>query len=95
MDGGLVHVSEEGTPQGSPLTAPTQKATWVVGACRGWDRVADGDLVVVAADQDFADDEPQYALLLVEGQLVQAIVEAAEESFEGPLVQVRVMVYGR
>jgi len=27
MDGGLVHASEEGTPQGSPLTAPTQSQT--------------------------------------------------------------------
>ena len=27
MDGGLVHASEEGTPQGSPLTAPTQSRT--------------------------------------------------------------------
>jgi hypothetical protein len=44
--------------------------------------VADRDLVVVAADQDFADDEPQDALLLVEGELVQAVVEAAEEAFE-------------
>jgi len=42
--------------------------------------VADRDRVVVAADEDFADDESQDALLLVEGQLVQAIVEAAEES---------------
>ena len=45
--------------------------------------MADGDRVVVAADQDFADDEPQDALLFVEGQLVQAVVEAAEEAFEG------------
>src|SRR6266567_56541 len=64
-------------------TAPTQKATWVIGACRGRDRVADRDLVVVAADQNFADDEPEDPLLFVEGELVQAVVEAAEESFEG------------
>src|ERR1019366_1343627 len=64
-------------------TAPTQKVTWVIGACWGGDRVADGDRVVVAADQDFADDEPQDALLFVEGQLVQAVVEATEEPFEG------------
>ena len=44
--------------------------------------MADRDLVVVAADQDFADDQPQDALLLVEGQLVEAVVEAPEEAFE-------------
>src|SRR5205823_5680548 len=68
MDGGLVHVSEEGTPQGSPLTAPTQRATWVTGVVWSWDRVADRDCVVLAADQDFADDEAQYALLFVEAE---------------------------
>ena len=28
--------SAEGTPQGASVTAPTQKVTWVVGACSGW-----------------------------------------------------------
>jgi hypothetical protein len=45
--------------------------------------VADRDLVVFAADQDFADDEPQDPLLFVEVELVEAIVQAAEEAFEG------------
>src|SRR5215207_3688644 len=48
-----------GTPQGGIVTAPTQKVTWLAGACGGGDRVADGDLFVVAADEHFADDEPQ------------------------------------
>ena len=39
--------------------------------------------VVVAADQDFADDEPQDALLFGDVELVQAVGEAAEEPFEG------------
>ena len=36
-----------------------------------------------AADQDFADDEPQDALLAGDVELVQAVGEAAEEPFEG------------
>jgi hypothetical protein len=43
--------------------------------------VADRDLVVFA-DQDFADDEPQDALLLVVAELMETVGEAAEESFE-------------
>ena len=80
---GTLEERTRGTPQGSAVTAPTQEATWVIGACRGGDRVADRDRVVVAADQNFADDESQDALLLVEGQLVQAVVEATEEPLEG------------
>src|ERR1039458_9274301 len=64
-------------------TAPTQKVTRLVGVCGGGDRVADGDRVVVVADQDLADDEPQDALLFGDVELVQAVVEAAEEPFEG------------
>src|SRR5688572_1703439 len=64
------------------MTAPTQWATWVVGACWGGDRVSDGDVVVVASDEYFADDEPQDALLFFEGQLVQSVGEAPEEAFE-------------
>src|ERR1019366_4145149 len=64
-------------------TAPTQKVTWVIGACGGGDRVADGDRVVVSADQDFADDKSQDALLFVEVQLVEAVGETAEEALEG------------
>ena len=45
--------------------------------------MADRDLVVVAADQDFADDESQDALLAGDVELVQAVGEAAEEPFEG------------
>ena len=82
MEGGLVAASEEGTPQGSPLTAPTQKVTWVIGACGGGDCVADGDRVVVASDEDFADDEPQNALLFLEAQLIEPGGESAEEPFE-------------
>ena len=81
-DGTLVQ-RDKGTPQGSAMTAPTQKVTWVIGACRGGDRVSDGDGVVVASDQDFADDEPQDALLAGDVELVQAVGEAAEEPFEG------------
>ena len=64
------------------MTAPTQKVTGVIGACGGRDRVADRDGVVVAADQDFADDESQDALLSGDVELVQAVGEAAEEPFE-------------
>src|ERR1019366_6131411 len=71
-------------------TAPTQKVTWVIGACGGGDRVADGDRVVVSADQDFADDKSQDALLFVEVELVlvevgrvEAVGETAEEALEG------------
>ena len=71
-----------GTPQGGIRTAPTQKVTGVIGACGGRDRVADRDGVVVAADQDFADDESQDALLSGDVELVQAVGEAAEEPFE-------------
>jgi uncharacterized protein (DUF362 family) len=44
--------------------------------------VADGDGVVVAADEYFAHDEAQDALLFLEGQLVEPVAEAAEEAFE-------------
>ena len=63
---------EEGVPQGASVTAPTQKVTWVIGACGGGDCVSDRDRVVVAADQDFADDEPQDALAFLEGQVARA-----------------------
>ena len=45
--------------------------------------MSDRDGVVVAADQDFADDEPQDALLAGGVELVQTVSEAAEEPFEG------------
>ena len=45
--------------------------------------MADGDRVVVAADQDFADDESQDALLFLDTQPVESVGESAEESFEG------------
>ena len=80
---GALEQRTKGTPQGSAVTAPTQKVTWVIGACGGRDRVSDGDGVVVAADQDFADDEPQDALLAGDVELVQAVVETAEEPVEG------------
>jgi hypothetical protein len=68
-DGALVE-RDKGTPQGSAMTAPTQKVTRVVGAHGGGDRVADRDLVVLASDQDFADDEPQDPLLFGDVELV-------------------------
>ena len=43
----------------------------------------DRDRVVVAADEHFADDEPQDALLGGDVELVQLVGEAAEESIEG------------
>ncbi|MDQ6806192.1 MAG: reverse transcriptase N-terminal domain-containing protein, partial [Actinomycetota bacterium] len=43
VEQGRLHRTEEGTPQGGVVTAPTQKVTWVVGACGGGDRVSDGD----------------------------------------------------
>jgi Reverse transcriptase (RNA-dependent DNA polymerase) len=67
---GVFESAIAGTPQGGVATAPTQWVTSVGASVRGGDRVADRDLVVVAADQDFADDEPQDALLLVERELV-------------------------
>jgi hypothetical protein len=45
--------------------------------------VSDGDGVVVAADEHLADDEPQDALLFVDGELVEAVGEPCEERFEG------------
>ena len=42
FEGGVVAAIEAGTPQGSPMTAPTQRVTWVIGAvwgsgsCVGW-----------------------------------------------------------
>ena len=45
--------------------------------------MSDRDRVVVSSDQHFADDEPQNALLFGGVELVQAVVEAAEEPFEG------------
>jgi hypothetical protein len=51
--------------------------------------VADRALVVVFADQDFADNEPQDALLLVEAELVETVGEAAAESFEGVSAKLR------
>ena len=72
-----------GTPQGGILTAPTQKVTWVIGPGGGGDRVTDGDRVVVSADQYFAHDEPEDALLFVEVELVETVGETAEEAFEG------------
>jgi hypothetical protein len=44
--------------------------------------VSDRDVVVVASDEYFADDEPQDALLFFEGQLVQSVGDAAEEALE-------------
>jgi hypothetical protein len=71
------------------VTAPTQEVTWVATGCGGGDRVADRALVVVFADQDFADNEPQDALLLVEAELVETVGEAAAESFEGVSARLR------
>ena len=45
--------------------------------------MADGDRVVVAADQDFADDEPEDPLLFVEVELVESVRESTEEALEG------------
>ena len=81
---GSLAATPSGTPQGSGATAPTQKATLVVVvSVRGGDGVSDRDLFVIAADQDFADDEPQDPLLVVEGQLVEAVAEAGEEALQG------------
>jgi hypothetical protein len=63
------------------VTAPTQKVIGSLGPVGGGDRMADRDRVV-AADHDFADDEPQDALLFLEGQLIEPVGESAEESFE-------------
>src|SRR6266511_2537761 len=63
-------------------TAPTQLATWRSVAARRGDRVTDGDIVLLAADEDFAHDEAQDALLLVHGELVEAVGEAGEEALE-------------
>jgi hypothetical protein len=81
-DGSLEQRSR-GTPQGGVVTAPTQKVTWVIGARGGGDCVSDRDRVVVAADQDFAHDEPQDALLFCERELVEPVGETVEEAFEG------------
>ncbi len=44
--------------------------------------MADRDRVVVAADQDLADDEAQDALLFGDAELVETVGEAGEEAFE-------------
>jgi hypothetical protein len=44
--------------------------------------VADGDRILVAADQHFAHDEPQDALLFLDAELVEPVGEAAEEAIE-------------
>ena len=49
---GVVIDTEQGVPQGGVMTAPTQQVTWVIGACRGGDRVSDCDAVV--ADENFS-----------------------------------------
>src|SRR6266545_2820030 len=82
IEEGVWSESVEGTPQGASVTAPTQLATWRSVAARRGDRVTDGDIVLLAADEDFAHDEAQDALLLVHGQLVEAVGEAGEEAFE-------------
>jgi hypothetical protein len=83
IEDGVVIGVDEGVPQGSPMTAPTQWATCSVGAWgRGGDGVADGDRVVVAADEDLADDESQDALLVGDVEVVESVGEAAEEAFE-------------
>jgi hypothetical protein len=81
-DGSLVE-RDRGTPQGSAVTAPTQWVTSVGASVRGGDRVADGDLVFVAADQHLAHDESQDPLLLFGVQLVETVAQAGEEAFEG------------
>jgi hypothetical protein len=45
--------------------------------------VTDRDLVLVAADEDLADDEPQDALLAGGVELFESVGEAAEELVEG------------
>src|SRR5450755_3709461 len=37
VEQGRLHRTEEGTPQGGVVTAPTQKVTWVIRACGGRD----------------------------------------------------------
>src|SRR5215218_1066178 len=65
-------------------TAPTQWVTSITAAAgRGGDRVPDGDRVVVTADENFADHEPQDALLAGDVELVEAVGEAAEEPLDG------------
>jgi hypothetical protein len=44
--------------------------------------VSDGDVVLLAADEDFAHDEAEDALLLMHGELVEAVGEASEEALE-------------
>jgi hypothetical protein len=44
--------------------------------------VSDRDVVVVASDEYFADDEPQGALAFLGVELVEAVAEAGEEAFE-------------
>ena len=45
--------------------------------------MADGDGVVVAADQHLAHDEAQDALLFIDAQLVEAAGESGEEALQG------------
>jgi hypothetical protein len=64
------------------LSTCRASVTWVIGARGGGDRVADSDRVVVAADEDFVDDESEDSLLAGGVELVQPVSEAAEEAFE-------------
>src|SRR6266511_1780001 len=52
IEEGVWSESVEGTPQGASVTAPTQLATWRSVAARRGDRVTDGDIVLLAADED-------------------------------------------
>jgi hypothetical protein len=45
--------------------------------------VADRDLVLVAAEEHFADDEPLDPLLVFDAELLEPVGEAREEPFEG------------
>ena len=71
--GGALEQRSKGTPQGSAMTAPTQWVTSVGASVRGGDGVADGDLVVVAADRGLRGRRAAGCAVVRRRELVEAV----------------------
>ena len=92
MENGLVGTTEEGTPQGGPLTPLTQKVIWagglvyglgtaLRGALRDRNAMANGDGVV--SNQDVFHNEPDDSLTLNDAQRISSPVQAVEKRGDG------------
>ena len=95
MPDGTLRARDKGTPQGSPITPPTQWAMWLMvvlrfgvsggggfggGAFTDGDAVADGDLV--GSDENVFDEQPQYALAFFDGGGLGVGAQLSEEAFQ-------------